>query len=95
MCDVREKISSYKKHGKRLVADKMQIFTKVDLLVSDGNFFPTADTAVAKTLPRSAITVNVNGIPINANIMQNVRPPLVTGTMFPYPFSDVKYGKKR
>lgn len=56
---------------------------KINLLVSDGNFLPTAETAVAKTRPKSAITVSVNGIPINANSIQNPRPPVVTGTMLP------------
>lgn len=54
-----------------------------NLLVSDGNFLPTAETAVANTRPRSAITVSVNGIPINANNIQNPLPLVVTGTMLP------------
>lgn len=53
------------------------------LLVRDGICLPNADTAVAKTRPRSAITVNVNGIPMNANSMQKPRPALVIGTMLP------------
>lgn len=53
------------------------------ILVIDGTCLPKADTAVANTRPRSAITVNVNGIPISANSIQNARPALVNGTMWP------------
>lgn len=56
---------------------------KDDLLVSDGMCLPTAETAVANTRPKSAITVNVNGIPIKANSIQNARPLVVTGTILP------------
>lgn len=35
--------------------------------MSAGIYLPTAETAVAKTRPKSAITVNVNGIPMKAN----------------------------
>lgn len=62
-----------------------------NLLVNDGKRFPTADTAVANTRPKSAITVNVNGIPISANSIQNDLPPVVVGTMLPYPFSFYLY----
>lgn len=54
-----------------------------NLLVSDGSRFPSADTAVANIRPRSAMTVSVNGMPIRAKNIQNVRPPVVTGTMLP------------
>lgn len=55
----------------------------VFLLVRDGMCLPKADIAVANTRPKSAITVNVNGIPINAKSIQNARPAFVNGTIFP------------
>lgn len=48
---------------------------------------PNVETAVANILPKSAMTVNVNGIPIRANTIQKDRPPVVTGTMLPYPIN--------
>jgi len=56
---------------------------KKNLLVNDGKCLPSVDTAVANMRPKSAITVNVNGIPISAKNIQNVRPLVVTGTMLP------------
>lgn len=44
---------------------------------------PSVETAVANMRPKSAITVNVSGIPIRAKNIQNVRPLVVTGTMLP------------
>ena len=41
------------------------------------------DTTVAQIEPTSAITDRVNGIPIIAKIIQNTRPALVTGAIFP------------
>lgn len=38
-----------------------------NLLVSAGICLPAAETAVAKTRPKSAITVKVNGMPMKAN----------------------------
>ena len=46
-------------------------------------FAPTVDTIVAKITPKSANTVSVKGMPIEANNIQNVRPPTVTGAMLP------------
>ena len=46
-------------------------------------FAPTVETIVAKITPTSAKTVSVKGMPIDANNIQNVRPPTVTGAMFP------------
>lgn len=59
------------------------IVSDKNLLVNDGKCLPSVDTAVANMRPKSAITVNVNGIPISAKNIQNVRPPVVTGTMLP------------
>ena len=42
-------------------------------------------TASAKSLPQSAITVSVRGMPMNAKKMQNILPQFVAGTTFPYP----------
>ncbi len=41
------------------------------------------ETTVAQIEPTSAITDNVNGIPIIAKIMQNTLPPGVMGAIFP------------
>ena len=46
-------------------------------------FAPTVETIVAKITPTSAKTVRVKGMPIDANNIQNVRPPTVTGAMLP------------
>ena len=40
---------------------------------------------VALSWPTSAITERVNGTPMMANTMQNKRPSVVTGAIFPYP----------
>ena len=47
------------------------------------NLFAAIDTADAMSLPTSAMTVNVNGIPIKANKIQNPRPDCVDGAMSP------------
>ena len=47
------------------------------------DFAPTVVTIVAKITPTSAKTVSVKGMPTDANIIQNVLPPTVTGAMFP------------
>lgn len=62
---------------------KVSNYGDKNLLVNDGKCLPSVDTAVANMRPKSAITVNVNGIPIRAKNMQNVRPLVVTGTMLP------------
>ncbi|KAK1129284.1 hypothetical protein K0M31_020412 [Melipona bicolor] len=46
---------------------------------------PILTTPPANSFPQSAITISVKGIPTNANKMQNILPPLVDGTTFPYP----------
>ena len=46
-------------------------------------FVPTVVTIVAKITPTSAKTVSVNGIPMDANPIQNALPPTVTGAMLP------------
>lgn len=65
----------------------------IRLLVRDGKCFPNKETPVANIRPRSAMTVNVNGMPINAKNIQNIRPPGVTGTMLPYPIKIRKFIK--
>lgn len=65
------------------IAIKFRNYSGKNLLVNDGKCLPSVDTAVANMRPKSAITVNVNGIPISAKNIQNVRPPDVTGTMLP------------
>lgn len=67
------------------VNKRKRILLLNNLRVKDGICFPSVDTAVANIRPKSAITVNVNGMPIRAKNIQNVRPPVVTGTIFPYP----------
>ena len=47
------------------------------------DFEPTVVTIVAKITPTSAKTVRVNGIPMEANNIQNVLPPTVTGAILP------------
>lgn len=49
-----------------------------------------SDTAEANSLPQSAMTVNVRGIPTSANTTQNALPAVVTGTMSPYPESALR-----
>ena len=44
---------------------------------------PTVVTIVAKITPTSAKTVSVNGIPMDANTIQNDLPPTVTGAILP------------
>ena len=46
-------------------------------------FAPTVVTIVAKITPTSAKTVRVNGMPIDANKIQHVRPATVTGAICP------------
>lgn len=48
-----------------------KLFHNDNLRVSAGMCLPTAETAVAKTRPRSAITVKVNGMPMKANTYGN------------------------
>lgn len=81
----RKKIQNRLKQKKEKNRGKTKISSNVKhLLVNDfGKFFPAAETAVANTRPRSAITVNVKGIPINANSMQKPLPAVVVGTMLP------------
>lgn len=43
------------------------------------------ETVDAKSLPQSAMTVRVKGIPTNAKIMTKTLPSVVTGTMLPKP----------
>lgn len=50
-----------------------------------GILLMSAETPVANSLPQSAITVSVRGIPTNANNTQKALPPVVSGTIFPYP----------
>lgn len=47
--------------------------------------FIISDTAEANSLPQSAITVSVKGIPTRAKTMQKALPPVVIGTISPYP----------
>lgn len=42
-------------------------------------------TPLANSFPKSAITIKVKGMPMKANKIQNILPPLVDGTTFPYP----------
>lgn len=64
-------------------SNKVPNYSDKNLLVNDGRCLPSVDTAVANIRPKSAITVNVNGIPIRAKNIQKVRPAVVTGTMLP------------
>lgn len=48
-----------------------------------GMCLPKTETALAKSLPQSAMTVSVKGMPMRAKQMQKTRPLMVTGTMLP------------
>jgi hypothetical protein len=58
-----------------------------DLMISLGKclrqLLYDEDTAEAISLPKSAITVSVKGIPIKAKPIQKTRPQYVFGAMFP------------
>lgn len=61
----REENSKPRITERQTVEKKFQV--PYNILVSAGMCLPTAETAVANTRPKSAITVKVNGIPMNAN----------------------------
>lgn len=63
------------------------LFGSLDLI-----FWATSLTPSAKSLPQSAITVKVKGIPTRAKRMQKILPQLVDGTMFPYPEKNLQLG---
>lgn len=58
----------------------------------DFNVNAICTTAPANSLPKSAITIRVSGIPMKAKRMQKILPQSVEGTTLPYPDMKEKSG---